>query len=126
MGLTELAKQIHKNNKEKGFHKRHIEVGTLIALMHSELSEALEAHRKNRSADLTQFDFERQGTPFHEKSITAMAFEDNIKDTIEDEMADTIIRILDFCGLHDIDIQRHLTLKLAYNESRAEKHGKQY
>lgn len=53
-------------------------------------------------------------------------FETYIKDTFEDELADTVIRILDLCGARGIDIERHINLKLKYNRSRERMHGKAY
>jgi NTP pyrophosphatase (non-canonical NTP hydrolase) len=49
-----------------------------------------------------------------------------IKDTVEDELADVIIRTLDLCGYLGIDIEKHVELKMRYNESREYKHGKNY
>lgn len=71
--------------------------GELFALMHSEISEAMEAHRKNKMDDhLTH----RQG--------------------VEVELADAVIRILDYCGAHNIDIGGALVEKLQYNVDRAD------
>jgi len=47
-----------------------------------------------------------------------------VKDTFEDELADTIIRILDLCGYLGIDIDEHINLKMAYNRERPYKHNK--
>jgi NTP pyrophosphatase (non-canonical NTP hydrolase) len=83
----------------------------------SELSEALEADRKGRVANLDKFD---QGIAHGD------IFETYIKDTFEDELADTVIRILDLCGARGIDLERHINLKLKYNRSRERMHGKAY
>ena len=70
-------------------------VGELIALAHSELSEALEAHRKNLMDDKLPH---RRG--------------------IEVELADCMIRILDTaCGL-GLDIGGALVEKLEFNKTR--------
>lgn len=53
-------------------------------------------------------------------------FESHIKDTVEDELSDAIIRILDLCGWLNIDIQRHVDLKMQYNAGREKMHGKKY
>lgn len=37
-----------------------------------------------------------------------------------------MIRILDLCGWMDIDIQRHVELKMQYNAGREKMHGKKY
>jgi len=53
-------------------------------------------------------------------------FTANVKDTFEDELADTIIRVLDICAFRGIDIEKHVLAKLRYNEQRPYKHGKKY
>ena len=114
-GLNDAAKQIHEDAKRKGFWDSEHETGTLLMLCVSELSEALEADRKGRVANLDKFD----------KGIArGDIFETYIKDTFEDELADTVIRILDLCGARGIDLERHINLKLKYNRSRERMHGK--
>ena len=71
--------------------------GELICLMHSELSEAMEGARKNLMDD-------------HLPG----------RKMLEVELADTIIRILDFAGANDLDIGGALAEKLAYNANRAD------
>lgn len=39
------------------------------------------------------------------------------------ELADTIIRIFDICGHYEIDIEKAIQEKMAYNKERAYKHG---
>lgn len=71
--------------------------GELIALMHSELSEALEGIRKDKMDDHLP---ERKA--------------------VEVELADTVIRILDFAGAYNLNIGAALAEKLAYNAKRAD------
>jgi NTP pyrophosphatase (non-canonical NTP hydrolase) len=49
-----------------------------------------------------------------------------VKDTFEDEIADTVIRLLDLSEGLGIDIEKHIRLKLEYNKTRPHKHGKKY
>ena len=49
-----------------------------------------------------------------------------IKDSFEDELVDTIIRILNLCGYYNIDIDEHIRLKMKYNQMRQNMHGKNY
>lgn len=46
--LNQLAKKIHENSKNHGFYDEPKNTGEMIALMHSELSEALEADREGK------------------------------------------------------------------------------
>ena len=71
--------------------------GELIALCHSELSEALEGHRKNLQDDKLP----------HRKMA-------------EVELADTIIRIFDIAGGLGFDLQGAFSEKMAYNAQRAD------
>ena len=120
-GLNELARQFHERAKAKGFWDEERETGTLLMLIVSELSEALEADRKNKHANMPFFNFDVDtGDSFED------AFKKNIKDTFEDEIADVAIRLLDLVGKMGIDIEKHISLKMQYNATRPYKHGKEY
>lgn len=120
--LNELSKQIYEANKLKGFDAKNENIGQTLMLIVSELSEALEALRKNRRANLELYDHNttNNGLEFE------LAFQVEIKDTFEDEIADSIIRLFDLCGALEIDIERHIELKRAYNSLRPYKHGKEF
>ena len=87
----------------------------------SELAEAMEADRNVLYADLELIEKDKENFIDFKWS-----FENSIKDTFEDELADTIIRILDLCGAKGIDIEKHIELKMKYNASRERMHGKKY
>ena len=101
-----------------------------IAYIHSELSEAVQAARGNRECELDFFKASMHVTPGSNPEETnnlwKKRFEEYIKGTFEDELADALIRILSLCGLLDIDIEKHVELKMKYNETRERKHGKKY
>ncbi len=128
--MNELSQKIHKNAVKHGFYDEKREIGTLLMLCVSELSEALEADRKSKHANLKQFtEWQRSVYPESEKEREdkfKADFEYFIKDTFEDELADAIIRILDLCGYLGINIEEHIRLKMKYNEMREYKHGKKY
>ncbi len=113
LGLNELAENIHKDNVDRGFYDEPRETGTILMLIVSELSEALEAYRKDKFVDKNDLEGEFDKDKFKEK----------VKDTFEDEIADALIRILDMCGHMDIDIAKHVYQKLLYNRTRGYKHG---
>ena len=52
--------------------------------------------------------------------------EKHIKDTIEDELADAFIRLLDTAEGWGIDLQEHVKLKMLYNAKRERLHGNKY
>ena len=132
--MNDLAKKIFQENKAKGFwpeNPKDRSFGEIIALCHSELSEALEADREDKNASLDTFEYLIKdphvlGYQEIEKELFKRTFKTYIKDTKEDELADTIIRILDYCGAMEIDIEKHIKLKLDYNKTRPNKHGKRY
>lgn len=143
--LNELAREVYQNAVDHGFYDAELEMidvvsgdldksialqhfvfGQRISLIHSELSEALEADRKNRGADLDAFNNPKQITPRTGVDPFRDKFETYIKDTLEDEIADALIRILDLCAALNIDIGTHVRLKMAYNSGRPRKHGKEY
>ncbi len=125
-GLNEASQKIHEANKEKGFYDKPREIGTLLMLVVSELSEALEADRKDIHADFEAYETKLNSEPNRAFVKQPCIFQKYIKDTFEDEIADTFIRLFDLCGYMNIDIEKHIMLKLSYNEYRPHKHGKNY
>lgn len=101
--LNELAQEIMQVNQEKGFNDEPLNIPIAIALMHSELSEALEADRKHLMDDKLPH---RNG--------------------VEVELADCIIRILHCSARAGYDIHGAVREKLDYNKTRPYKHGKNY
>lgn len=123
--LNEISKQVYEANKLKGFDVKKENIGQTLCLIHSEISEALEATRKNRHADLNTATI--NGTDKLESdSIFKAVFSQYIKDTFEDEIADTFIRLMDLVGALEIDIDKHIELKRRFNSLREYKHGKAF
>lgn len=105
--INQLVKSSYNNAKDHGWHDQPRTVGDLIALMHSELSEALEEHRNGRAPTEIYYNPDKPDKP----------------EGIPIELADCIIRIFDFCGLHGIDLQEALNIKMQYNITRPYRHG---
>ena len=123
--MNDLRDAIHTNAKNKGFWDKERNIAESLMLVVTELAEAVEVHRAGKTkTDLT---------PEIKESLQSMNDEEYaehfvllIKDTFEDEMADSIIRILDLCGGLNIDIDFHIQSKMKYNATRERLHGKKY
>ena len=91
-----LAKKAFENAKAKGFHDKPCTDAHCVMLVACELAEAVEADREGRRSDRRTYNFllQEYGEPL-EKHL----FEKHIKDTVEDELADAVIRLLDFAGM---------------------------
>ncbi len=110
MKISKMQEQAFATAVEKGWHEGGIKadaehVGAKIALMHSELSEALEAYRDEGFGKW--YDSERDSKP----------------EGIASELADTVIRIGDFCGAYGINLEQAIREKMQYNETRSYRHG---
>jgi NTP pyrophosphatase (non-canonical NTP hydrolase) len=125
-GLNQSANIIYQNNKEKGFWDKERNVGEMLMLIVSELGEAMEAHRKGKfSESFDRFNWFNDWDK-KEKSSDRFNFSAYMKDSFEDEIADTIIRLLDLSAGLGIDIEKHINFKIMYNKTRDKLHGKLY
>lgn len=118
--LNAFAIEVHQNAIDHGWWETKRTFGEIIALCHSELSEALEEHR-NGKPHLYVLDVQQSG---NNAQITDIAkFIGSKPEGIATELADCIIRILDYCAYADIDIDTTLKIKHEYNKTRPYRHG---
>lgn len=120
--INELSEEIHKNNIDKGFYEEEKNIGEMLALVHSEVSEALEADRKDRFSPK----FIKDINDSEDDNVFSDEFKLHVKDTFEDELADVMIRIMDLAKHKDVDLEQHIKAKMRFNSLREYKHGKKY
>jgi NTP pyrophosphatase (non-canonical NTP hydrolase) len=101
-GLREATFHCHRASVDAGWYtdpetgaRKDRNLGEMIALMHSELSEAMEGERKNLMDDHLP----------HRKMA-------------EVELADALIRIFDYAGYRGFDLGAAVIEKMAYNAHR--------
>ena len=126
MEINEISSQIHANAVEKGFWDgtetfNSDQLCKRLLLIISEVTEAMEADRKNKYCKQ-----EKAGGTYLEDRHFIKNFEENIKDTLEDELADATIRIFDLAKKMNIDLESHIKAKHRYNTTRPRMHGKKY
>ncbi len=101
--FNELASKAHAASVKAGWYhnldgsEKRRNVGEMLCLIHSEVSEAMEGHRKNLPDDKLP----------HRKMI-------------EVELADAVIRIADLAEYLDLDVGGAIEEKMRFNETRAD------
>jgi NTP pyrophosphatase (non-canonical NTP hydrolase) len=124
--ITELIKEAHKNAVDHGWWEEERTFGEQIALMHSELSEALEDYRNGRGMTEIYTECKKadsSGCLSRATKAECLNCQYGKPCGIPIELADTIIRIFDTCGKYGIDLEKAIEIKMAYNRTRSYKHG---
>lgn len=129
MNISEIVTRAHDNAVKHGFWDPAPEFGTAIALIHSELSEALEEARAGRP-DLYFVIPTKQAdgnvVPEIRPAWSVGEHKGEKPEGVAVELADAVIRIADLCGHLGIDLEAAIALKMEYNETRPFKHGKKF
>jgi len=109
--LNVIRDDVHENSKAHGFHDFNESDGQFITrslmLMNTETSELFEAYRNHTL-----------GLPCDKSSKMVQPLTNE-----EEEIADLIIRALDYCGRRKIDAGRAVAIKHEYNTRREFRHG---
>lgn len=142
-GLDILAREINTHTHSKGHYEEVNTFGDVCALVHSEISEALDEFRDNRGrneiyfkiidADLSVGDYDWYYAigdcidletyqqiiairPEYLKFLKPMG--------IPTEFADAIIRLLDEFAEYNVSPTDTIAIKMAYNETRPHRNGR--
>lgn len=119
MDLNEITQEIHRNAVEHGWWDEPRSFGEIVALCHSELSEALEEYRSGRPLVYAD-DFEIMQRITAKSEISAKYLK---PEGMAVEMVDCLIRILDWFGQMELDVEEILAIKHEYNKTRPYRHG---
>ena len=93
MNIKEMSEEVHRNAVDHGWWEGVRPIPELLCLVHSEVSEALEAYRKGDTKNFAE------------------------------ELADIVIRVMDMAQGFDIDLEREIIRKHEINKSREYRHG---
>jgi NTP pyrophosphatase (non-canonical NTP hydrolase) len=107
--IAEMQAEVRAVNEEKGWWDEPVTFERAIANLHGEVSEAWEAWRKWGTDDATvpMFPDDKLVKP----------------EGVGSEFADILIRLLDDCERFGVDLVAEYERKLAYNRTRAHRHG---
>jgi hypothetical protein len=143
MTLNQIAQAAHANARAKGFWddcltgdvlsrgKVIAKVPEKLCLVHSEVSEALEDFREGKMETMVY----GHGNVWHcfgghpveqipVRILTCPKCGGKMKPTgFPSELADILIRVLEFGAALGIDMDREVEMKMAYNATRPVKHG---
>lgn len=131
--LNQLCKEAVDTARKHGFYTEKMTLEGMIAylaLVSSEVSEAIEAIQRDDTISEREYLINHvikgeRIAPSDAKNY----FETFFKDTLEDELADIIIRVFSFCGAFKIDLDSAVEKKMAYNKVRGttnDRHGKRF
>lgn len=136
-GLAVLLDAVTANNYEKGWRvspetlavgaplPAPRNVGELIALLHSEVTEAFEAHRNNEPVLWYEYDYP-DGKTGPSATVAHLPSHSEVlgkPQGMASELADVIIRVLDMAQELNVPVIDAVIEKHQYNQTRPYRHG---
>jgi hypothetical protein len=120
--LADAQRRVREVNEANGWFDADRTFGDDIALLHSEVSEALEEFRDHGVHAYIMGD-DDDGTIIPIRVDHPAEYEHSKPLGVPSEAADILVRLLDFCERYDIDLGAEFEAKLAYNATRGHRHG---
>ncbi len=139
IGLVELCADSAATAAKSGFVGQSLP--EFVALVHSELSEALEQHRDHRAPAEVWYSLKSTKMETAAREELGLGPEDPLPrgvnvslpvtpgtpgakpEGIPSEIADTIIRCAHYCGANGINLAAAVAEKMEYNRHREHRHG---
>lgn len=121
--IARMTAEVREINIEKGWRDEGKSFDEYIALLHSELSEALEAYRDHRLTDATEPVKAIWSEPKKFEPAKSIGRTTPKPEGVGSEFADVLIRLLDTCDVFGIDLQAEYERKVAFNRTRPYQHG---
>lgn len=123
--LKLVAAEVHHVAKSKGWHIHDRTFGDVVALIHTEVSEAMEEHRAGHRPTQVRIGEkiynDPDGADWDEMELIA---KEGLKpEGLGVELADAIIRILDYADEVGLDMDELIRIKTAFNRTRPYRHG---
>jgi hypothetical protein len=122
--LNDLGQKALATAKSKGFMvKPDEDLARQLLMMVSEISEACEADRGDKFTAPEINDL-LSNPPSELSDAEFMKFyEEHVKGKFEEEMADLLIRNIQYSAYRKLDLDAHVAAKMRYNSLRPHKHG---
>ena len=121
--LKKWSKEIYDNAVAHGWHEEQHSPEHYLGLIMTEVAEAVEADRKNKHAAMDVFEKEIKSAQNTNKEdeYFKFYFEALVKNCIEDELADIVIRLLDMAyAIHGETLYFVDTgMKYVYNKNKS-------
>lgn len=112
MALQSMQLEVVAVNKDRGWYDEDVPFFQAMALLHSEVSEAVEAYRNWGTEDATSQAIDQGEGHALPKP-----------EGVGSEFADILIRLLDDCARWGIDLESEFERKMAFNRTRSYRHG---
>ena len=129
MNLNKLRDEAYSVAKANGWHEEEHSDSHLLMLIITEIAEAVQADRKNHHADIASFNEYQTyyGSFLPSKETREIRFREDfeayIKNSVEDELSDVVIRCFDLAGLRKFDLEEEVEALMEMAESIKEGSG---